>query len=46
MANKIKYGISRCYYAKITETDGVVTYATPVALAGAVNLTLDQSGEK
>ena len=46
MANKIKYGISNCYYAKATTgDDGTITYATPVALRGAVNLTLDQSGE-
>lgn len=45
MANKIKYGISKCYYAKITESSGEITYATPVALPGAVNLTLDQAGD-
>lgn len=46
MANKIKYGISNCYYAKATTADdGTITYATPVALKGAVSLTLDQAGE-
>ena len=41
MANKVKYGLSKCYYAVVT-TNG---YATPVALPGAVNLSLDQEGE-
>lgn len=41
--NKVKYGLSNCYYAKLDESDG--SYGTPVALAGAVNLSLDQEGE-
>lgn len=46
MANKIKYGIRNVYYAKATTgTDGALTYATPVALPGAVNLTISQEGE-
>lgn len=46
MANKIKYGISNCYYAKIISADdGTITYSTPVALPGAVSLTLDQAGD-
>lgn len=43
MANKVKYGLSNCYYAVLDESDG--TYGTPVALPGAVNLSLDQQGE-
>lgn len=43
MANKVKFGLSNCYYAVLNETDG--TYATPVAMPGAVNLSLDQEGE-
>lgn len=43
--NKIKYGISKCYYAKQTTTEGVVTLATPVALPGARSLSLDPQGE-
>ena len=47
MANKIKYGIRSVYYAVATEgTGGALTYATPVALPGAVNLTLSQEGEQ
>lgn len=43
MANKVKYGLSNAYYAVLNETAG--TYGTPVALPGAVNLSLDQEGE-
>lgn len=44
---KIKYGISNCYYAKITAVaaDGTPTYAAPKALPGAVSLTLSPEGE-
>lgn len=43
MANKVKYGLSNCYYAVYDETAG--TYGTPVAMPGAVNLSLDQEGD-
>lgn len=45
--NKIQYGISCLYYAVATDNgSGVLTYATPVALPGAVALNLDQQGEQ
>ena len=46
MANKVKYGLKNVYYSVITygENDAI-TYGTPVAWKGAVNLSLDQSGE-
>ena len=50
MANKVKFGLNNVHIAKITYgTDGngvpTVTYGTPFALPGAVNLTLDAEGE-
>jgi len=45
MANKVKYGLKNAYYAVITETGGTITYGTPVALPGAVSLSMAQQGE-
>ena len=46
MANKIKYGLRSVYYAKITEGEGgAITYETPVAIPGAVNLSLSGVGD-
>ena len=46
MANKIKYGISKCYYAVATDDGaGNLTYANPVALPGAVSISLDAQGD-
>ena len=47
-SNKIKYGLSLLYYAPITsETDaGVITYDTPVALPGAISISLSPQGER
>lgn len=45
MANKVKFGLKNAYYAKITVTDGVVSYGTPVAIPGSVSLSLEAQGE-
>lgn len=43
--NKVVYGLKNVHYAVITEDAGAVTYGTPVALPGAVNMTLEPRGE-
>ena len=48
MANKVKYGLSNVYYAKVTSVSstGVLSYAAPKHIPGAVNLTLAPEGER
>lgn len=46
MANKVKFGLSNVYISKITYGENnSITYGTPFALKGAVNLSLDAEGE-
>ena len=44
--NKVKFGLKNCYYAKGTyASNGSMSYSTPVALPGAVSLSLEATGE-
>lgn len=46
MANKVKFGLCNVHIAPITSaSNSGITYDTPFALKGAVNLTLDPEGE-
>ena len=45
-SNKIRYGIKNCFYATATlSSANVATYGTPIALPGAVSISLDPQGD-
>ncbi len=44
--NKVKFNISNAHYALLNQDDnGKVTWGTPVAMPGAVSISLDPTGE-
>lgn len=45
--NKVQFGLDKLYYAVITEgNNGEITFGTPVAIPGAVSLSMDPEGEE
>ncbi|MBT2728397.1 phage tail protein [Bacillus sp. ISL-75] len=45
--NKVIFGLRNAHYSVVTEgVDGTLTYATPVILAGAVEISLDPKGDQ
>lgn len=43
--NKVLFGLKNVHYATVTNTDGTITYGTPTAVPGAVELSLEPRGD-
>lgn len=44
--NKVVFGLDKLAYAVITETNGEITFGTPVMVPGAVSLSMDAEGDE
>lgn len=45
MSNKVRYGLKKAYYSKVTISGSTVSFGTPTALPGAVALKMEPQGE-
>lgn len=45
MENKVNYGLKNVHYATYTEDSGVITYDAPIAIPGAVEISLEARGD-
>ncbi|OLN21906.1 hypothetical protein BTO30_12470 [Domibacillus antri] len=45
MENKVTFGLENVHYAPYTENTGVITYDTPIALPGGIELSLEPRGD-
>ena len=45
MANKVRYGLKKAYYATVTMSGSTPTFGTPVAMPGAVSIALEPQGD-
>jgi len=43
--NKVKYNIRKCYFAPLTFTGDMPSWATPIAMPGAVSISMEPNGE-
>jgi len=43
--NKITFGLKNVHFAPVTEAAGVITYATPIAIPGSVEISLEPRGD-